>query len=381
MPITKYYNFAKLLSYNATINAVCGGRGLGKTFGGKDKGIRDALKTVKFTESTYEVERRGKTKTETVLQAEKVTNQFIYLRRYKDELSLARGTFFADIEYKFPEWDFRVRGYEAQASPRKYADMARGRPWATIGFFVALSVAQNFKSVQFPNVKLIIFDEFIIEKGGIYLPDEASKFLNFYNTVDRYKDKTRVFMLANSVAITNPYMIHYRVNPNDADKNGFIKLADPDKSSGPDIANFMIWHFPDSKEFQNEVFQTKFGKFIASTDPDYADYAVGNKFSDNNDNLVDSKPSSARYLFTLETKRGIFSIWYNISNNMYYCQEKRPRADEDFVTFVEEYMAEGKRLMTFQDKPLQMLRTAFRHDRVRFDRAPARNAFMEIFKR
>lgn len=371
MTITKYYNFAKLWSYNPTFGAVCGGRGLGKTFGGKDKGISDALKTSTFTESTFEVEKRGKISTEISIKAEPVKNQFIYLRRYKDELSLARATFFADIEYKYPDWDFRVQGWEAQASPRKYADMPKHRPWATIGFFVALSVAQNFKSVQFPNVKLIIFDEFIIEKGGIYLPEEHNKFLNFYNTVDRYKDKTRVLMLSNSVAITNPYMIHYRVNPNDADRNGFIKVNN----------GYMLWHFPESKEFQSEVFQTKFGKFIAETDPDYADYAVGNQFSDNNDNLVERKTQSARYLFTLETKRGIFSIWYDINKNMYYCQEKRPRADEDLVTFVEEYMAEGKRLMTFQDKPLSMLRTAFRHDRVRFDRAPARNAFMEIFKR
>ena len=367
--IRSYYNFAKLLSYNATINAVNGGRGLGKTYGAKKKGTADALKSCKFTEVVKTVTRRGKQKSETVIEAS-AGYQFIYLRRYKEELSLARATFFADYEHEFPDWDFRLHGWEAQASPRKYAEMATGRPWATIGYFVALSVAQNFKSVQFPRVKLIIFDEYIIEKGGQYLPNEASKFLNFYNTVDRYKDKTRVFMLANSVSITNPYFIHYKIDPNKTDKNGFIKIAD----------GYLLMHFPDSEQFQAEVYQTKFGKFIADTDPDYADYAVGNKFSDNNNNLLEIKGYKAKYLFTLEVKNGMFSVWYDFERNMYFCQENRP-GNEDIRTIVPERMSEGKTFVTFNDKSLQMLRTAFRSDRVRFDRAPARNAFVEIFKR
>lgn len=373
--IKSYYNFAKLFSYNATFNGVVGGRGLGKTYGSKKKTTADAVKSCGFVEKTIKVLKRNKEMDKVVVEGVNATNQFIYLRRYKEELALARATFFADYEQEFPDYDFRLKGWEAQCSPRKYAEMANGRPWATIGYFVALSVAQNYKSVQFPNVKTIIYDEFIIEKGGQYLPEEAQKFLNFYNTVDRYKDKTRVLMLANSVSITNPYFIHYKIDPNKTDKNGFIRM-----SKSADGVNYMIWHFPDSKEFESEVYQTKFGKFIADTDPEYADYAVGNQFSDNNDNLLDMKGYHARYLFSLETKRGTFSVWYDFKRNMYFCQVSRP-ASEELRTIVTEYMSEGKTLVNFNDKSLQMLRTAFRSDRVRFDRAPARNAFVEIFKR
>lgn len=371
MGVSSYYNFAKLFSYNATIMGVCGGRGLGKTFGSKDKATRDALKVTEFVERTVETASRGKAKEAVVIESETVSNQFIYLRRYKEELALAKATFFADYEYKFPEWDFRVHGWEAQASPTKYAEMTKGRPWATIGYFVALSVAQNFKSVQFPNVKIIIFDEFIAEEGVQYLPNEASKMINFLNTVDRSKDKTRVLMLANSVAVTNPYFIQYKVEPDKADDNGFIRMAN----------GYMLWHFPDAEQFKSEVLNTAYGRFIQETDPEYAAYAVGNTFSDNNKNLVKEKDYKARYLFTLETKLGIFSVWYNFQTDTYYCQAKRPKADEDMVTISPKHMGEGKRLMTFQDKPLQMLRTAFRHDRMRFDGPPTRNAFMEIFKR
>lgn len=370
MGISSYYNYAQLFSHNATIMGVVGGRGLGKTFGAKLKGTNDALKVATFNHKLVETERRGKTVSNTVIEADPVTSQFIYLRRYKEELALARATFFADYEYKYPDWDFRAQGWEAQASPVAYKDM-KHRPWSTIGYFVALSVAQNFKSVQFPNVKTIIFDEFIAEEGVQYLPNEASKLINFYNTVDRSKDKTRILMLANSVSITNPYFIQYQVDPNKADKNGFIKQA----------GGYLLWHFPEAKDYVSEVNKTAYGKFILATDPEYAAYAVSNQFADNGSNLVEEKDYKARYLMTLETRIGIFSVWYNFQKNVYYCQSARPKGDEDIVTIEPSLMAEGKRLMTFNDKPLQMLRTAYRHDRMRFDKPPSRNAFMEIFKR
>jgi hypothetical protein len=369
--ITKYYNFAKLMSYNATMNGVCGGRGMGKTFGAKKKAINDGLRSTKFEAVEVPIKtRKGNDSTQTVFKSTKTPNQFIYLRRYKEELALAKATFFADIEHLWPDWDFRVTSWEAQASPRKFADI-KNRPWATIGFFISLSVNQNYKSVQFPNVKLIVFDEFIIEKGGQYLANEATKFMNFYNTVDRYKDKTRVLMLANAVTISNPYFIQYKVRPDEADDNGFIFMA----------SNYMLWHFPESKEFEAEVYKTKFGKFIAEADPEYADYAVGNVFSDNNQNMIGRKPRTAQYIYTLETRGGVFSVWFDTKRNWFYCQPKRPSADEDFVTLVEEWMGEGKRLANFTDKTMGMLRTAFRHDRMRFYDPPTRNAFMEIMKR
>jgi hypothetical protein len=340
--ITKYYSFAKLDSYNARYNMAVGGRGIGKTYGKKVKAVRDAI-------------RRGE--------------QFIYVRRYREELQLAKETFFSDFQHVFEDWDFRTQGRTAQMSPASQRDKKK-REWKTIGFFVALSQAQSYKSVNFELVKTIIFDEFIIEKSAThYLPNEAIIFNNFFSTVDRYKDKTRVYFLANSVAVTNPYFIYYKIEPGQADNNGFLKI---------DTDGFMICHFIDSKEFENEVYKTQFGKFIQGTE--YADYAVGNQFGDNHTSLIDEKTSRARYMFTLETASGVFSVWYDMVADKYFCQDKRPK-DETIVTLEPERMSEKKTLMTFADKPLAMLRTAFRHDRVRFDRAPTRNAFLEIFKR
>jgi hypothetical protein len=345
--IKSYYSFNKILSYNAVYNFAVGGRGIGKTYGAKMMVLRNAIRTH--------------------LEDPGLCDQFIYIRRYKEELKLAKTTFFADVQHNFPDWDFRDQGNEAQMAPASTRDDKR-RPWETIGYFVSLSITQSYKSMAFPRVKQMIFDEFILEKSAThYLPNEAQIFNNFFSTVDRYKDKTRVLFLANSVRIENPYFIEFKIDPDQADEDGFSKL----------YGGFVIAEFINSEEFNAEVYTTRFGSFIKGTE--YADYAVGNQFRDNRKVLISKKPSSASYVLSLDLNSGKFSIWYDIRTNVYYVQRKLP-AREKVFTLSAENMSEGKTLFTKTDKALQMLRTAFRHDRMRFDNPAARNAFMEVFK-
>jgi len=334
-----YYNYAKVLSYNAVYNIVIGNRGKGKSFGAKRKVINDFVK-------------KG--------------HMFIYLRRYKTELSASRATFFADIAEYFPEWDFRINGQYAECAPISTHDDKK-REWTKMGYFIALSSSQNQKSVNFPTVRNIIFDEFIIEKGAIsYLPHEDVIFNNFYSTVDRYKDKTKVFMLANSVSITNPYFTAWGIMP----------------SEGQEIITkgegFIVCHIDNNQDFNNEVYATRFGKFIKGTD--YAEYAVENTFADNNDSMLNLKDSKARYQFTLETKNGSFSVWYSWDNNNYYIHSK-PVKNPEIYTMDADKMDSNKLLLSFSDRPLGNLRTAFRKGRVSFDKPITRNTFTEIFKR
>lgn len=334
-----YYNYAKLLSYNGTYNFLVGGRGLGKTYGAKKRAIKRAITHQK---------------------------QFIYLRRYKTEMVAAKATFFSDVGNEYPGYDFRINGNEAQMAPTTTRDEKK-RQWQLIGYFVTLSNAQTQKSVAFPDVETIIFDEFIIEKGSLrYLPNEASIFNNFYSTVDRWLDKTRVFFLANSVSIMNPYFLEYDIRPDETGE--FVTAKD----------GFVVCHFPDSSEFASSVYETKFGKFIKDTE--YAEYAVGNEFEDANNQMIRVKDSRATYMFTLETETGTFSVWTSVLSGEYFIQEKLPKSQR-FFTMLRSKMGPDKILMLRNDKPLAYLRSAFGQGKMSFDSPSTRNAFIEIFKR
>ena len=184
--------------------------------------------------------------------------------------------------------------------------------------------------------------------------------------MDRNQDKTKVFFMANSVSIMNPYFLYWGIKPDESKE--FTLMLD----------GYMVVHFVEADEFTDQVYATKFGKFIQGTE--FGDFAAGNEFSDNHDNLLNVKGASARYTYTIETKQGTFSVWIDWLQGKYYVQEKRPK-QEILFTLLAEKMSDGKTLVTYTDKIMQSLRTAFRNGNTYFDTAKSRNAFIEIFKR
>lgn len=343
----QWYSYHKLLSYNATYNFVVGPRGNGKTYGAKKIAIRNYL-------------RKGE--------------HFIYLRRYKTELAF-RQEFFTDIQNEFPDYSFQVMGSQAQIASLKEVGPetplnADGTPklkWKTFGFFITLSNAQARKGLTFPNVTTIIFDEFIIEKGSLhYLPEEEKAFNNFYVTVDRWQDRVRVFFLANTVSIMNPYFIAYDIKPT----REFVVKAD----------GFMVINFCDSDVFSQQVETTKFGRFIKNTD--YGDFAMGAVFADDNDYLIALKSSEAKYMATIETATGEFSVWFDISAtpSMYYIQEGRPKEEVIWTTDPRK-MDHDKVYLTYSHRIMQQMRMAFKRGQVLFSSSRARESFIPIFKR
>jgi len=335
-----WYNFDKLFSHNCVFNFVPGARGIGKTYGAKKFGIRAAIA-------------RGE--------------QFIYLRRYEKELKASKQTFMDDLKAnaEFEDYDFRINANRVEFSSVDFRDDKK-REWKIAGYFLSLSTQQSQKSVAFPAVTLIIFDEFIIEKGAVhYLPNEADVFQNFFLTVDRFQDKTRVLFLANAVSIMNPYFLAYDIKPEKDTE--WIKLAD----------GFIVVHFPKSDAFASSISATRFGKFIKDTD--YSNYAVNNGFADNTEQLLQMKSGKARYRFTVETGKGSFSVWHDVMNNVWYAQERQPKNAIVFVTDPAR-MDEGKRLALRSDKLMQVLRSAFTLGRLYFDNPKTRNSMIEIFK-
>lgn len=362
--IHPYYDFRTIDSFMAFIKIICGGRGLGKTFGIKRKGMKKALRAKPV-----------------LLDGEwHAGEQFMYIRRTVEELKAAKATFFADITHFFPGWEFKVHGSVGLAAKivrRKPGELdaefkkrQKARRWIVIAHFKALSVAQQQKSTAFPLVTLMVFDEFIIERSsqGHYLKKEVEALINLYFTVDRGQDKTTLFLLANSVSIMNPYFSYWDIQPD--------RLPELSTHAEGDI----VCHFPDSADYQKSIYETRFGKFISREMPEYADYAVGNEFKDANDLLVSEKTKDAKYKYSVETEVGTFSVWYDMKTGTHYILSKRP-GNERILTMVPEQMDKGKIRVTYNEPVIKALRAAFNRGSVTFDKPGTRNAFVPIFDR
>ena len=78
------------------------------------------------------------------------------------------------------------------------------------GFFFALSRESSYKSMQFPNIFNLIFEEVLTT--SIYLGGEAEKTMNLYSTVKRHKENFKLYLISNTVSIVNPYSKSWGIN-------------------------------------------------------------------------------------------------------------------------------------------------------------------------
>lgn len=340
MGARKYYNIGELLSRNGIINFVIGPRGNGKTYGAKKWAIKDFLNNGK---------------------------QFIYLRRYSNELKNAQN-FFDDIGKEFPDVQFRVNGHTAECSTSTDSD---GKAeWRTMGTFIALSVSQQVKSVPFPDVNKILFDEFILDNGFVrYLADEVRVFLDFMVTVDRFRDNpVRAVLMANSTSINNPYFAYFGIHvPTDGE---FFRT-----NNGTVVAQF-----PKSRNYVKSAQSSPLGVLIDGSR--YNDYALGNVFFDNTNLLLGKKGANSVCYFALSTgpenPENFLCAWNEPppSQSVWTIEMGRPPEGVPVFTTSIDMVSENRPLVRGTDYPLAMLVRAYRQGTIRFDNQRSRNDFI-----
>ena len=74
----------------------------------------------------------------------------------------------------------------------------------------AISSQEHVKSTAYPDIKTILFDEFITR--DYYLPDEFIKFQNLLSTIIRLRDDVVIFMCGNTVNKYCPYFKEMGLN-------------------------------------------------------------------------------------------------------------------------------------------------------------------------
>ena len=258
-----YYDFSKLVSYNALLSFVIGERGVGKTFGAKKFVVNDFLK------NGY---------------------QFVYLRRYKTELDIAMQGFFSQLQDNglFKDCVFKVKSSKNKVTTFE----CNGE---TIGYAIPMSTANILKSASFTKVKTIIFDEFIIDKGCYhYLQNEVIQFLDVIETVARMRD-IRVFLLGNAITTTNPYWNFFNIHlPYNSEFQTF--------KDGLIVVNYVK-----NMEYREAKKKSRFGKLIEGTE--YGRYAIDNEFLRDDKSFIGKRTPKAKNFALLVTENGKFGVW------------------------------------------------------------------------
>lgn len=284
-----FWDINRTLTHNALFNVIVGNRGGGKSYGAKKRAIENFIKK---------------------------KEQFGYIRRYKDDLKKPMEQFFKDIAWEFPDYEFKVEGEKFYIRLAPADEKAKWTDNDIAGFGFTLSTASNKKSISYPDITLLIYDEFLLEKGNQrYLPNEPEKLLNLYETVARPgtgHKRVVVFMLANAISITNPYFLFWDLHmPKKKDKNG--KYIWKHKTKPIIVEDVRNEGFIDVKK------NTEFGQLIAGTE--YAEYSIENKFLLDDNSFLEKKSTRARYYFTFTYKDRNFGVWADFSESKMWVSE------------------------------------------------------------
>lgn len=274
-----YYNPSKLLSQNKLMNFVIGERGNGKTFGFKNWSINDFLKN---------------------------GNQFIYLRRYKTEFKRI-NSYFDDIKFKYPNHTFKVHGGTFIIDDK------------IAGYYLPLSTYGNVKSTAFPKVNKVIYDEFLIDKKSMarYLTNEVNALLSMVETIGRMRDNIRIFFLANTISIVNPYFIEWNIIPDLGTR--FTKKND------------IIIETTNCESYREEKKKTRFGKFIANTT--YGKYAIENDFLNDNENFIMKRTPNSKLQFILNVDNRYYGVWFDNKEMIGFVSTKKDMSNPLHFTF------------------------------------------------
>ena len=265
-----YYDYQKVLSYNALLSFIIGERGVGKTYGAKKFWIKKYIKK---------------------------NDEFVYLRIYKTELKSSVPKFFDDLKAnnEFKDHKLTVKNNNF------YCD---GK---ICGYALPLSTANILKSTSYSKVKTIIFDEFIIDKGCYhYLQNEVTQLLDIIETIGRLRD-IRVIFLGNAISITNPYFTYF-------------DLSLPYKS---DIKTFkdglIVVNYIKNEEYRAVKKASRFGKLIEGTE--YGKYAIDNEFLRDSKSFISKKPKTSKFYFILVINGKTYGIWNDYKDGMMYISE------------------------------------------------------------
>ena len=139
--------------------------------------------------------------------------EFVYIRRFDEDIKYKRGSKifdnliehhviekltkgkWNDVYYYASNWYFKKTD---KNNPKE--SVISDTPFA---YGLSLSSEEHDKSISYPRVKNIFFEEFLSRKN--YLYDEFMTFTNVLSTIIRLRDDIKIFMAGNTINKYSPY--------------------------------------------------------------------------------------------------------------------------------------------------------------------------------
>ena len=177
--MSKYYSIKRIKEVDAQFKMLLGGRNIGKSYATKQDVITECFNN-------------GLT-------------QFIYLRRWDEDIKVKNAiNYFSDVDVK------KITGgiftgvyiYQSKIYLVNYDEDGKIKNKHHIGFTHALNQAERYKSQIFPNVKYIIYEEFITDKQ--YLKNEPNELQEYVSTIFRGNTGV-VYLIGNTISKLCPY--------------------------------------------------------------------------------------------------------------------------------------------------------------------------------
>ena len=270
MSNSMWWDLKETLSYNALFNFVIGSRGCGKTYGFKKWAIEDFIKN---------------------------GNQFIYVRRFKTEMTKkAKETFFDAVKHEFPDHEFKGLPDGTYYIDGKLAGQTR--------------YLSSAKSEELPMVNKICFDEFVTndEVHHNYLKDEVTFFCELYETIARMRP-VKVFFFGNAITWANPYFTFFKIyKPNN--KKQIATCQDGQ----------VLIQITNNDDYIKAKEETPFGKLMKGTR--YGNYAVHNDFYLDSSVGIAKRTSNSQYMLAFKINDDYVGLWYDLHTGISYLSNK-----------------------------------------------------------
>lgn len=337
-----HYNKDALFSYRAFLNFSISERGLGKTTCAKFWCIDDFIKT---------------------------GHRFVWVRRYNSEIAGdskqkiegCAKTFFDKIAKYYPKHTFSVTGNHAFIDGKD------------AGVFVALSMSQGMKSVDFPNVNKIIFDEFIIKvtKATGYLKDEVPLFLDLISTIlrpitdDKGNDlvKGKVWLLSNAITFANDYFFYFNIKP-------FRSRFYHDKKRG------IVVEQCENLVYRDAVRKSDFGKLISGTA--YEKFAIDNEYMLDSNAFIGKKSSNSEFIFNIRYEGHEWGVYAD--SNYVYITFAVDRSRPFFVFTKKDHTLDSMLIKNARGTRFDMLVKNYQLGFIRFENIMIKNKFIDFMK-